>query len=231
MAMVRDQFGHSSQLIQRLDSVVKILPCPGLRVIKTRQQQDDFSAAVAQQLAPYSRRTFLKGGMAVAMATSVSLTLGCSSETALHPELTALSASQQSLFQRLIQILLPTAGTPFASAEKVPVLANINHLFDGLDPKVREDLGGALGLFEYGSLVLGGHFTRFTRLNDADAVAYIESWQSGNDIQRGIVTTLKKLVYASYWRDESTWAAVDYDGPVSVRWGIPSLGNAPLPAE
>ena len=191
----------------------------------------ELSAQIQEGLAPLNRRAFLKTGLGVAVAASSVLTLGCSSEVPVDPALKALSASQQALFQRLTHILLPTKGTTLASVDSVPVLANIDQLFAGLDAKVLGDLEGATLLFERGSLLLGGHFSRFTRLDDADALAYIESWQSGNSLQRGIVTTLKKMIYASYWRDEKTWAPVDYDGPVSDRWGLPSLGNAPLPAE
>lgn len=189
------------------------------------------SNQVQAGLAPLNRRAFLKAGLGMALSTSTVLTLGCSSEAPVDPKLKSLSAGQQALFQRLIEILLPTSGTSLAPAESVPVLANIDQLFAGLDEKVRGDLAGATTLFEYGSLLLGGHFSRFTRLNDADAVAYIDAWQNGNSIQRGVVSTLKKLVYASYWRDEKTWAPVQFDGPVTERWGISSLGNTPLPAE
>lgn len=186
---------------------------------------------IESQLAPYNRRAFLKGGMAVALGTGVALTLGCSNEPPLDAALATLTPSQQILFDRLSKVLLPTADTRFAALEQTPVLANIDKLFGQLDAGVRDDLGGAIALFEYGALVMGGHFSRFTRLNDADAIAYIDQWQNGHSLQRGIVTTLKKLVYASYWREQSTWEAVDYDGPVSDRWGLPALGNAPLPAE
>lgn len=178
-----------------------------------------------------NRRAFLKAGLVTAIGTSTLLTMGCSSEAPFDSGLKVLTPSQQALFARLVDVLLPTQGTAMADTRSVPVLANVDHLLAGLEPKVREDLGAAMMLFEYGSLVLGGHFSRFTRLDDADAIAYIEDWQHGNTIQRGVAATLKRLVYASYWRDEKTWAPVDYDGPVTVRWGLPSLGNAPLPAE
>jgi len=194
-------------------------------------QNQALSARLADDLAPLNRRAFLKAGLVTAIGTSTLLTMGCSSEAPLDPGLKVLTPSQQALFARLVDVLLPTQGTAMADTRSVPVLANVDHLLAGLEPKVREDLGAAMMLFEYGSLVLGGHFSRFTRLDDADAIAYIEDWQHGNTIQRGVAATLKRLVYASYWRDEKTWAPVDYDGPVTVRWGLPSLGNAPLPAE
>ena len=194
-------------------------------------QNQALSARLADDLAPLNRRAFLKAGLVTAIGTSTLLTMGCSSEAPLDPGLKVFTPSQQALFARLVDVLLPTQGTAMADTRSVPVLANVDHLLAGLEPKVREDLGAAMMLFEYGSLVLGGHFSRFTRLDDADAIAYIEDWQHGNTIQRGVAATLKRLVYASYWRDEKTWAPVDYDGPVTVRWGLPSLGNAPLPAE
>lgn len=189
------------------------------------------SNQIQAELAPMNRRGFLKVGLGLALSTSTVLTLGCSSEAPINPALQTLSAGQQAVFQRLITVLLPVGGTSLTPAESVPVLANIDKLLAGLDEKVRGDLGSGITLFEYGSLLLGGHFSRFSRLDDADAVAYIDSWQSGNSIQRGVAATLKRLVYASYWRDESTWPPVQFDGPVTDRWGLPSLGNAPLPAE
>ena len=147
----------------------------------------ELSAQIQDGLAPLNRRAFLKAGLGVAVAASSVLTLGCSSEVPVDPALKALSASQQALFQRMTHILLPTKGTSLASVDSVPVLANINQLFSGLDAKVLGDLEGATMLFEHGSLLLGGHFSRFTRLDDAGALAYIESWQNGNSLQRGIV--------------------------------------------
>ena len=208
-----------------------IYPSSRQHLVSKYMQNQIITKHIEQGLAPFNRRTFLKAGISLAIGGSTLLTLGCSSEPVLDPSLKALTSSQQALFQRLTQILLPTEGTSLTSISVIPVLSNINHLFAGLDTKILADLEGATTLFEYGSLVLGGHFSRFTKLNDQDAVAYLEEWQNGNSIQRGIATTLKKMVYASYWRDERTWGPVDYDGPVSVRWGLPSLGNAPLPVE
>ena len=36
-------------------------------------------------------------------------------------------------------------------------------------------------------------------------------------------------VCVNYWRDQRAAARIDYDGPVTQKWGIPRLGNAPLP--
>ena len=188
------------------------------------QEQD-----IVHNLAPLNRRGFLKAGLAASLTAGSLLTWGCSADIPTNAALNHMTASQQQLFQRLVDLLLPQTTNKLTPATQIPVLANINTLFGMLDPSVHNDLSMAIGLFDYGSLVLGGHFRRFGKLDDAAALSYIESWQGGNSIQRGVVSTLKKLVYASYWRDETTWGPLDFDGPVSERWGLPSLGNAPLP--
>ncbi|WP_277987746.1 hypothetical protein [Marinobacterium iners] len=40
---------------------------------------------------------------------------------------------------------------------------------------------------------------------------------------------LKKLTTLSYWAIPDTWQPLGYDGPVSDKWNLPSLGNTPEP--
>ena len=68
-------------------------------------------------------------------------------------------------------------------------------------------------------------------LEQADAIRFFDNWSKGNTIQRTLSSVVKQFVYVSYWRDPATWGPIRFDGPVSDRWGIPSLGNTPLPVE
>jgi prolipoprotein diacylglyceryltransferase len=72
---------------------------------------------------------------------------------------------------------------------------------------------------------------RFSSLNDEQALNQVRAWQSGISFQGGLVVSMKTLVGIAYWRDPRTWEALDYDGPVSAKWGIRRLGNLPLPLE
>ena len=110
-------------------------------------------------------------------------------------------------------------------------MSAVDGILADMEPAVLADLDKAVTLFEYGSGLVTGRFSRFSTLSDADAVAVLDEWQNGASLQRGIATVFKKLVYLAYWRHPDTWSAVEFDGPVSVKWGLPSLGNAPLPAE
>jgi len=38
-----------------------------------------------------------------------------------------------------------------------------------------------------------------------------------------------KLTHTGYWMDERTWPAIEFDGAVTKKWGIPSRGNQPAP--
>lgn len=187
---------------------------------------------IEQSLASMQRRSFLVRSAQLALVASAGSLVGCAQSSDKFVGLKAgkaLSLEQMAFFRFLSQVLLPTSGTSLTALDDVPVLENLDNLFASMPQKVQSDLGAAMQLFEYGGLVMGWRFSRFTKMPQEEAISYIDSWQSGYSMQQGIVTVLKKLVYASYWREESTWGPVHFDGPVSVRWGLQSLGEAPLP--
>jgi hypothetical protein len=179
----------------------------------------------------WRRRTFLRGTLLMAGAASSGLLMGC------QPAGKSFSTSGNTgapmlmrVLNRLKSIALPDSP-PLVSVNSIAIEKNIDGLFALMDPQILNDLDMAASLFEYGSSVLGWHFAKFSSLTDNDAIEYVDRWQNGVSMQRGIVTVFKKLLYASYWRDPATWPAVGFDGPVSEQWGLPSLGNAPLPDE
>jgi len=191
----------------------------------------DFNAELEAGLLPMKRRRFLGMLAQSALVTGLgALVSACGDQsTVTLPAAKVLSAGEVAFFTRLAAVLLPTEGTALTPLQQVPVIANLDHLFAQMDPDIRGDLGSAIQLFEHAGLVTGWHFARFTRMPSAEAIAYIDSWHQGIALQQGIVVVLKKLVYAAYWRDESTWSVLQFDGPVSLKWGLPSLGEAPLP--
>lgn len=175
----------------------------------------------------WRRRSFLRGTLLMAGAASSGMLMGC------QPGNAPAKAGAPMLMQvlnRLKPIALPDSP-PLVSVNTIAIEKNIDALFALMDPQILNDLDMAASLFEYGASVLGWHFAKFSSLTDSDAIDYVDRWQNGVSMQRGIVTVFKKLLYASYWRDPSTWPAVGFDGPVSEQWGLPSLGNTPLPDE
>lgn len=146
-------------------------------------------------------------------------------------ELIGLTVSEYHLFRRAASVLLPTEGRDLVALADIPVLKNIDAMLALLTPAVRNELSVGLALFDHGALLSGWHGKRFVDLDDAQALDYFDRWALGNTIQRTLATVVKKMVYVAYWRDPKTWAAIEFDGPVSDRWGLTSLGNAPLPVK
>lgn len=197
--------------------------------------------AAAQAAAPVvslGRRRFLRhalfGSAAVLAAAGGSfawLRRSPRDQQPLPDTIRHLSSSEYHLLQRATQVLLPVAGTSLAPLSQVPVIANIDHMMGLLPAHIRKQVAMGLTLFDNAAVVAGWHGRRFVDLDDATAVDYFDRWAGGNSIQRALSMLLKRFVYIAYWRDPVTWPAVEFDGPVSEKWGLAYLGNAPLPQE
>lgn len=189
-------------------------------------------------LAPVSRRRFLRWTLlgaasvtAVGAGVVAVLRRSPADDMPVPDTLRHLSASEYHLFARALSVLLPVQGTALPAVSEIPVLETIDSMIGMLAPGVRKELAAGLTLFDHGALVSGWHGKRFVDLDDAAVHDYFERWSRGNTIQKALATVVKKFVYVAYWRDPRTWPAIEFDGPVSDRWGIPSLGNTPLPVE
>lgn len=192
-------------------------------------QQKQMLCEIERDLQSLSRRRFLSMGGQALLFVGMGGISACSD--APEPTNSTISAKTQVFFEYLAQVLLPTEGSTLTPVSQVPLIQNMETLFSYMPAEVVKNLNMAISLFEYGGVVLGGHFSRFTKMDEHTARAYIDEWQSGHHVQQGIVTVLKKIVYGSYWQDETTWAPLKFDGPVSEKWGLPSLGETPLPQE
>jgi len=200
----------------------------------TQQQTARRLSAALQQ--GVTRRRFLKwtlvGGAGVAAAAAGGFALLRLSPLDDQPEpdwADGLSRQEYHLFDRARVALLPTVGTDLTPSSQVPVVHNVQHILGFMGAATRKDVATGLSLFDNGAVFF--HGKRFVDLDEATARDYFDAWGRGNVIQRTLATVIKQLTYTSYWRDESTWAAVEFDGPVSEQWGLAYLGNAPLPDE
>jgi hypothetical protein len=131
--------------------------------------------------------------------------------------------------ERFAEVFLPTEGTSLKPRSEVPVVDNIERAFALMGDELLEQVRIGLKLFNYGSVLIGLHFARFVNLSAERRLDYIRRWEEGMEIQRGISTVLKKLMYIGYWQDVEAARAIGYQGPVSEAGGVPSLGNAPMP--
>lgn len=198
-------------------------------------------------LEPFGRRRFLRWGILAGSAVAA----GCSNllsslgaaratpagvEEVTRPEIAgidqSLSPDERAVFEKLISVIMPLEQAGYLDpVDTIPVMANVESMVRAMPPFLRGRLTLAVTAFDVGSVLLSYKFQRFSALSDADALTYVNSWHAGTFVQQGAITSLKVLVCVNYWRDQRAAARIDYDGPVTVKWGVPRLGNQPLPID
>lgn len=184
-------------------------------------------------LEPLSRRRFLSMGVRATAAAGALLALPgqvLAAEGArkdgLPEGIRHLSELEYRVFDKLRLIMLPTEKYDLPSSQEIPVMQNVDVWVGKLNQRTRLLLKLGAQTIEYGSLY---RFSRFSTMSAAKAQRHVNNWQTGNVLQRGVMSSLKMLITLGYWQDTRTWPSLQYDGPVTEKWGIRRLGNAPLP--
>ena len=192
--------------------------------------------SVANKVHTHTRRRLLwwglagAGGLGLAATARLSwLARSATDSEAVPYTFKHLTDAEYHLFRRAAQVLLPTENTALPSFESVPFFANIDHLFGLLDENLQRDVHRLLFLFDHAPLF--SHGQRFVDLPDDVLRQLMDRWSEGNLLQRALGSLIKQFVYVNYWQEPATWQVLEYDGPVSERWGLPYLGNAPLPVD
>lgn len=180
------------------------------------------------------RRDFLKGtACAIGGGAFIGLvgTGGAQAKATMPEGLRFMVPAGYAVFHRLMEVSLPVAGTTLAPLSEIPVMQTLDAaLLGSMSAAERDGLALGLDMFENGPNAVYGK--PFTQLSTQEAEQFCDQWASSDDAgQRGLVTALKKLVALSYWANPPSWAALGYDGPVSEKWKLKSIGNAPMPAE
>jgi hypothetical protein len=173
------------------------------------------------------RRTFTK--LSVLSGASLLVLPACSDAPTVLQGSVALTPDERELLERFAEVYVPTEGSSLKPLSEVPVVDHIEHAFALMEAEMLEQVRIGLKLFNYGSILIGLHFARFVHLSAEQRLDYIERWEEGMEIQRGISTVIKKLMCYGYWQDVEAGRAIGYQGPVSAAGRIPSLGNAPMP--
>ena len=194
-------------------------------------QKDQAIVQLEGQLASLSRRRFLKAGLILGTSAASVLTYPTRvfADTGVPTYIRHLSEAEYRLFDKLRQVFLPTERfTDLPSTSEVPVMENLDNLVGRLNSDTRFLLSIGAKTLEFSTLY---KMKRFSSLSNKQALNQIRVWQSATSIQGGLIVSLKTLLGVAYWRDPRTWQALEYDGPVTVKWGIRRLGNMPVPRD
>lgn len=185
--------------------------------------------SVSQGLAPLSRRSLLRGFAVTGMFLSAGCTRLFRRRDVQQASYRFLTPEEARTLEKLATVFLPTERHGLPSAlEDVPTMQYVDNMVGQMSTQMRELLALALWIFENRPMV-SARFSRFSAMDDEAAARYVRAMQQGAFFERGITSTLKTLVTVNYWRDARTWPALDYWGPVTEKWGVRRLGNAPLP--
>ena len=196
------------------------------------QDQFQLESDLQKGVAELSRRGFLRAG-AVVGTVLASGVFGIKDALAadvkeLPSSIRFLTPTEYRVMDKIREVFFAAEKYNMPTSVEIPVIENIDVMVGRLSKAVRSNIGLAVQVFEYSP---GYKLKRFSSMSDEDARAYLEKWQTGLSFQRGLVTTLKAVIGLGYWRDQRTWSSLEYDGPVTVKWGIKKLGNAPLPKD
>lgn len=182
------------------------------------------------QIARMGRRDFLRFGLAAAgLAATGSLLAPNAAQAALPAGITVMNEAEYAVFNRLLAVMLPTEGSALVPTAQIPVMQTLDAaLLATMEPHILKGLKGGVQYFNDGPQARYGK--RFTELDDATAARFCDDWANAPEApHRALAMGLKKLVGLAYWANPPTWAPLGYDGPVSQKWGLKSLGNAPMP--
>lgn len=198
--------------------------------------KESLPSALLSGLEPLSRRRFLTAGVRTAAAAGALLALpgqllaaeanATAKAGGLPQGIKHLTELEYRIFDKLRVVMLPTEKFDLPSSVDIPVMQNVDEWVGKLNQRTRTLLKLGCDTLEYGSLY---RFSRFSKMSDEKATRHVHNWQTGNVLQRGVISSLKMLLTLGYWQDTRTWPSLQYDGPVTEKWGIRRLGNAPLP--
>jgi hypothetical protein len=181
---------------------------------------DDAIDAIAR----LSRRDFVRFS-----AASLVVTGAAGTHAAMPAGLKFMSESEAAVFAKLADVVLPVAGSKLVDLGHETILKTIDAALLGtMAPHVLAGLKGGIQYFDQGPVET--YQKRFVQLSDEEATRFCDAWGNGAlPPQRGLAMGLKKLVQLGYWANPPTWAPLEYEGPLSRKRGLASLGNAPLP--
>ena len=94
-------------------------------------------------------------------------------------------------------------------------VACVDVLCTTLDGAVTGLLPLLIRAFEYGPILFDLHFSRFTRLSDADKDASLAGWMHSRiALRRTAFLALRNLCFLGWYSQAETWPLIGYQGPL-----------------
>ena len=181
-------------------------------------------------IARMNRRSFLAFAATAIAASAIGGFPAPAQAEAPKINLKSIGDAETTVFAKIAEVTLPVEGSSLAPWKPEVLLGTLDGALLGtMEPHVLAGLKGGIGYFNDGPKEKYGK--SFVELSNEEATAFLDAWSNSGEVpQRALEVGLKKLVQLSYWANPESWGPTGYDGPVSDKLGIKSLGNAALPA-
>lgn len=170
-----------------------------------------------------SRRRFFRLGAAGTIALGAGGLLAWHSSgyevpSAVSRRLANLSEKEYLIVEALADRILRSDDGALPPPREVDTALSVDALLSTLHPADRRDLLRLLHVIEHALPPWEGMLSRFTRLDGAEQDAVLEAMQSGSShLMRAGFEGIKSICALAYFRDDRTWEAIGYDGPLVGR--------------
>lgn len=167
-----------------------------------------------------SRRTFLKTGIAGAVALVLARRLSASTPAPEASQPT-LSQDARAMLAAVIPVFLDGAlptGAKAAEA-RAQTLAAVEEAIAGLPPASREELAGLFSLLAFAPSrwIATGIWSSWAQTTPAAIAAFLDRWRSSQfALLRSAYGALHQLVFAAWYAQPRAWAPIGYRGPPAL---------------
>ena len=121
--------------------------------------------------------------------------------------------SSAAIFLAIAGRIVPDEGAQASGARSEATLEVAEIFLGSQDESVRRKLALLLKVFEWGAVLRHGH--RFTHLPGEEQDAYLRAWEfSRFQIFRFAFSSVRNLVFVSFYTQPETWSTIRYPGPV-----------------
>lgn len=170
-----------------------------------------------------TRRRLFRVGLAGAVGLGAGgvlawQTSGYDVPDAIARRLRSLSPKEYRIVEAVAERIVRDDDGRLPPPDEVDTALWVDAVVSSLHAADQRDVRHLLHLLEHALPPWSGRFARFTRLSGPGRDAVLEAMQGGDSpLLRAGFEGLKALVALAYFRDERTWAAIGYDGPLVGR--------------
>lgn len=125
---------------------------------------------------------------------------------------------ETEILTQVMERIVDTGVPEAPRVRDIGAVASVDRLCRGLDPELSGPLPLVLRLFEWGPIFFDLHFSRFTRMDDAEKDASLRAWmQSRLELRRLAFLGVRNLCFFGYYGQQETWPLIGYRGPLLGR--------------